>query len=318
MRNLMLTAALAIGCDSVVRGQSTGPALSAYESLPVSASSEAWVTPPGLERQIPALSTISTTPLVEMKLAEPEVELVSHNVTQTSRSIDCGDAVLPPLGSESIWFASMELMMMSPSIPSALADIEASGFVAPRWNFGWESSRNLGLRGRVMTTTAQADVYLNGVGPLDMEISPTRVDFDVYRRFLIDDSSLLVGAGVTAAEMEFEIEPVAPFRDRGAGVQFFAEGRHRLGRSSVADLTLLARGRWASLSGEWEAPDSNINVSGNGYIEILEAAFGLEWRRRFSTADLILQCSMESQTWQSTYTEEVSLLGTVFSVGFAR
>ena len=51
---------------------------------------------------------------------------------------------------------------------------------------------------------------------------------------------------------------------------------------------------------------------------VLEAAIGVEWRRRFTTADLILQFSMESQSWDATYTEKVDFIGSVLSIGFAR
>ena len=156
-----------------------------------------------------------------------------------------------------------------------------------------------------------------GSDPADLASLPTRIDFDVYRRFLFDDSSVIVGGGVTAAEMEFEIADMVSFHDRGAGVQFFVEGRHRLTRSSVADTTLFARGRWAGLTGEWESP-LNSTGEGDSHMDILEAAIGVEWRRRFTTADLILQFSMESQSWDATYTEKVDFIGSVLSIGFAR
>ncbi len=317
MRSMLTAAWLVAGAATVASAQSTGRLLSAYESLPISqeAPNSSLAAEPvqafSLSRDIPA------APAVDVELLSHQVELPVNDAELASHQVDCGDDILPPLGDDSFWFGSIELMMMAPSVSSPIADMKADGFVAPRGTIGWESSRNLGVRGRFWGADADTNLYVGGSGPLGLDVQPTRIDFDVYRRFLFDDSSLIVGGGVTAAEMEIEIADMVSFHDRGAGVQFFVEGRHRLTRSSVADTTLFARGRWAGLTGEWESP-LNSTGEGDSHIDILEAAIGVEWRRRFQAADLILQLSMESQSWDATYTERVDFIGSVFSIGFAR
>ena len=311
MRMAVIAAVFFVGVAAVAKGQSTDPVLSAYDSLPITNEAPCSFLTPELQRQPPPAATIAGMTDANVTPTSNQVELISYDV-------DCGDGVLEPLGADSFWFGSLELTMLTPKVAGiSTGNVDAESFVAPRGTVGWESSRNLGLRARFWSTTAESDLFINGMGPIAMDIKPTRFDFDVYRRFLIDDSSLIVGGGVTAAEMEFDVEPIPALFDRGAGVQFFAEGRHRLARSSVADTTIFARGRWASLTGKWEAPGGAFD-EGDSNMEILEAAFGVEWRRRFKTADLILQYSMESQTWDATFTENVNFIGTVFSIGFAR
>lgn len=317
MRMMLMAVWFVVGAAEVANGQSTGPALAAYESLPISQEThESHLTAEPAE-PFPPSTVVPAAPIVGVELLSQQVDLAGNDVELACHQVDCGDGVLAPLGSESFWFGSLELTMMAPSVSSPIADMKADGFVAPRGTVGWESSRNLGVRGRFWGADADTDLYVGGSGPIGLDVQPTRIDFDVYRRFLFDDSSVIVGGGVTAAEMEFEIADMVSFHDRGAGVQFFVEGRHRLTRSSVADTTLFARGRWAGLTGEWESP-LNSTGEGDSHMDILEAAIGVEWRRRFTTADLILQFSMESQSWDATYTEKVDFIGSVFSIGFAR
>ena len=318
MREMLMAAWLIVGAATVVSAQSTGRVLSAYESLPISQEAhDSHLTAEPAE-PFPPSTVVPAAPIVGVELLSQQVELAGNDVELASHQVDCGDGVLEPLGADSFWFGSLELTMFTPSIPGPISDMTPDGFVAPRGTIGWESSRNLGVRARFWG--ANGDTYQSfggGGGPIDLDVQPTRFDFDVYRRFLFDDSSLLVGGGVTAAEMEFDVGDYASLRDRGAGVQFFVEGRHRLTRSSVAETTLFARGRWAALTGEWESPLNGLG-EGDSHIDILEAAFGVEWRRQFKTADLILQVSMESQSWDATYTGNVDFIGSVFSIGFAR
>jgi hypothetical protein len=309
MRNVLIAAALFCGVSSHGWAQSSPSLPSAYDSLPIGRDAADSFLTPELQRQAP--------PEVMASISHAAPDATSRHIELANYDADCGDGILPPLGSESFWFGSVDLMMMTPKAAGVAARIDSESIVAPRGIVGWESRRNLGLRARFWSTTSESDVYLGGSGPIEIDLKPTRFDFDVYRRFIIDDSSLLIGAGVTAAEMEFEVEPISAFFDRGAGVQFFAEGRHRLTRSSIADTTLFARGRWAGLTGKWEAP-SGTYVEGDSNMDILEAAIGVEWRRRFKTADLVLQYSMESQTWDATFTEHVGFIGSVFSIGFTR
>jgi hypothetical protein len=294
----MTTAAwcVAIAVSAAAHGQSHEPVLGAYAALPLSETSHASFLTPELAQ--------AASPPID---AAMDVELVSHTV-------DCTEPVLPPLGSESYWFGAIELTMLDPRVATAsIGKLESESFTAPRGVIGWESPGHLGLRARVWGAVSETDF----IGP-NMEVKPSRFDFDVYRRFLFNDASLIVGSGVTGARMEYEFEQMGRLYDRGAGIQFFAEGRHTYRRSDVSESSIFARGRWAGLSGVWVDEVLASNDEGNSSMEILEAALGLEWRRRFKHGDLIIQSSFESQTWESTLTGDVAFFGTVFSVGFAR
>jgi len=148
-------------------------------------------------------------------------------------------------------------------------------------------------------------------GPKDIDLAAGRFDFDVYRRFDFNRSSILAGGTVTGAQIENNYAGHA--EESAGGVGFVVEGRHRFYDSPVVAWSVFSRGRWSALVGEW----SSFNSKGNSNLNIFEAALGLEYRRRFQAADLVVQYSFEGQSWDTTYVGDVTFMGSTLSIGFA-
>ncbi|HEX6963225.1 MAG TPA: hypothetical protein VF175_15265 [Lacipirellula sp.] len=211
------------------------------------------------------------------------------------------------------WFGDFELTILhASSVNSSITTLEDDNGLGGRFIFGRENAAGLGLRGRFwdyhMETARQISAFLP-YGPTRLELDASRFDFDVYRRFKTSDSSISVGASVSSAIISFERDETFrplnnPFmrindyetRHSAGGVGFLVEGRHAFYRSPKHEWSVLARGRWTGLIGETSDSRIGYRIS-NSNINITEAALGLEYRRKFSAADFLLQCSLEGQAW---------------------
>ncbi len=195
---------------------------------------------------------------------------------------------------------------------------EDRGFVSPRLVLGWEGDRGLGLRTRFWGLESESDLLADMGGPIDLTLLASRFDVDVYRRFAFRGSSVTVGASVTGAHLEADFDSTIVIEEDGAGVGFFVEGRHLFHQSDLVEWAVISRGRWAGLVGEW-CDDFRIGLTkGDANSDIFEAALGLEFKRKFDCADLIVQYMFEGQRWDMTYVGDVGYLGSTLSIGFAR
>lgn len=345
LRHLKIVGFLSIATlAAIARGQSPEPINAAYEQLPTAwdqtpalnaeplppadAPADALIYPPSM--QPPVTPTPATGPMAYPASMAPTstppayVAPVSAPSTYAApMCVHCGDActgacahfgAYPP---HSFWFSTAELTILHPSYENgffALDDDDDA--VAPRLSLGWESPRGLGLRSRFWWLNEHAEIVSDLPLPPDehVKLQSYRFDFDAYRRFTFDGSSIALGGGLSVARMGWELDPIV-VRDAGAGVSFFAEGRHELYRTPVSQFGLIARGRWASLIGEWRDRDSPGRDHGDSTMEILEAGFGWDWVRNFRRCDFVYQHIMEAQTWQSTLTGDVGFFGQSVSVG---
>jgi hypothetical protein len=223
--------------------------------------------------------------------------------------------------SRSFWYVGLELTALNASVDSTTFGLDGdTGAVGPRITVGWESDSGFGLRSRFAGMSAEADMVAYGVGPtpLDLGINAARFDFDLYRRFEFENGSLLFGAGVSSAQLEYELIDgvvLESMKNTGAGVSVFAEGRHRFYNSATTEWAVLSRGRWGAMIGEEETTlfpgivfDSTLNVA--------EAAFGFEYKRKMRRATFVAQYLMEAQSWSPSELEGVNFLGSTASVGF--
>jgi hypothetical protein len=214
------------------------------------------------------------------------------------------------------WFGSVELTILRPYFDDLpIADRHTS--VGPRLTLGWESDRGLGLRARFWGLENETTL----LGPLgataEYDLNAFRFDMDFYREFDFRGSSVIVGASITAAELEAEIDATGLANDAGGGVGLFIEGRHLLSRSPDSEWSLLARGRWAGLVGAWEDPNSGLFATeGDSNLKIVEAGLGWEYKRKFDSCSLVLQHAIELQTWQASYIQDLSFFGQTVSLGF--
>ena len=171
-----------------------------------------------------------------------------------------------------------------------------------------------------------------------------KFDLDFYKQIDVQAGYLRFGASLTAAQLtarnefsyqqyayDFDYDPWSGYyyynysavtaedadkiRTRGGGLGLLAEGAHRLNHSPIHQWSAFGRGRVAYLVGEQQVVaffglserDANMTVG--------EAALGLEYRRKFARADLIVQCAFEVQSWDMPLVERVNLIGVTPSVG---
>lgn len=331
MRRLLIAASLAT-IAAVARGESAAPVNSAYDQLPTMSVTPTEPTgverlpalePPARALAYPASTEPWTGPATASTLAPPRVQpsyaAPGQEFAACDACINCGSGCMafgayPP---HSFWFANAELTILHPSYENFAFALDGDrDAVAPRLIFGWESPRGLGLRTRFWWLDYESEVVSDIPFPPETEVQfdALRFDFDVYRRFTFDGSSITFGGGITTANMGWELDGVK-LKDAGAGASFFVEGRHDLVNTPVSTFGLVARGRWASLVGEWRAPDSSVRTRGDSTMEILEAAFGWDYVRKFRRCDLFVQQLIESQHWQSTLNGDIGFFGQSVSIG---
>jgi ferredoxin len=280
---------------------------------------------PATPRPDPVPTALTLPPSVAAPTTTP-TSVVPASVTMVhgpTPCVTCGSACVGSCSvgaypAHSFWFADLELTILEPSYDNGIFALDGDdSIVAPRLYFGWESARGLGLRTRFWWLNDKLDFISELPMPPDadqVKFQARRFDFEAYRRFVFDESSLAVGAGITAAGINWEIDP-AQMEDAGGGVSFFVEGRHQLWRTPVSKFGVVARGRWASIIGNWEG-DLGGRDRGDLTMEILEVAFGWDLVREFSRCDFLFQTLVEAQTWQSTLTGDVGFLGQTLSAGW--
>lgn len=236
----------------------------------------------------------------------------------TAASVVCGDGCVDfgAYPQHCFWFANAELTVLQPSYDNGLFALDNDrDAVAPRLAFGWESPRGLGFRSRFWWMDYESEVISEIPFPdgAEAQVDALRIDLDAYRRFTFDGSSIAVGGGITIANMSWELEG-AKMEDADAGASFFVEGRHEIGRTPIGSYGVVARGRWASLVGEWTSPDFDRS-RGDSTMSILEAGFGWDLVRTFRRCDLFFQHLIEVQGWESTLVGDIGFFGQSLSLG---
>ncbi|RIK77678.1 MAG: hypothetical protein DCC67_12350 [Planctomycetota bacterium] len=254
----------------------------------------------------------------------------------------CGDCVA---AAESCWFGAIELTMLHTSYGSAtLSTNDFDVGVAPRFIIGWQSGGGFGVRARFWDHNAETREIWSYPYPFVADLQASRFDLDLYRQFLFQRGAIAVGGSVASAVLDFERDHRSSgnnnpwlqvpqdygFRNSGGGVGFFVEGRHSFYRTQRHQWSMISRGRWSMLVGEWSHSYFGDDAGTNN-LQIAEAALGIEYKRRFKAADLVLQCSLEGQHWDvagipffayslhnAPSDATLGLLGPTVSIGFVR
>jgi hypothetical protein len=248
------------------------------------------------------------------------------------------------------WFGGVELVRLKPSYshgtstpPYSLNNLlwaygDQGTFSddpddALRALVGWESASGLGVRGRFWEYENGGVIDPDYQFSPDWRIDATRFDLDVYRRFQFHRGSIAAGANLATVDLNIDgFRPGnASYDATGLGV--FVDGRHTLYESDRVAFALIGRGRWSQLMGKhsydttvydlainpdfydvYEVP-TVVQVRDDADLQIAEAAAGLEVVRKFRHAALALQCAVEVQNWRLNAGDELSFVGSTFSVG---
>ncbi len=271
-----------------------------------------------LERRIASLEAAERVDRIDTVLegGPPAV----HQAQHTEDIVPCDCDFCTQQCHDSFWYSGVELTIFKPTIATGALNLEEdTGGVGPRVYLGWEAASGFGVRTRFWGIEAEGALFdpLTGPTPLSMQTTAARFDFDLYRNFRFENGSLLVGAGVSGAGLEYSL--ISPgltqtMETIGAGVSVFAEGRHRFYHSDRVDWALITRGRYAMTTGT--VTDSDFpGVELDGNLNVGEAAFGVEFERRFQRCSFVAQYLMETQTWSPTDMENVNFLGSTVRLG---
>jgi hypothetical protein len=147
----------------------------------------------------------------------------------------------------------------------------------------------------------------------DVELRAGAFDFDLYKRFFIDDAELVLGGGPVSRILEFDQSGNGYSRYSGGGLSLFAEGFVPLLEFPNSVLGQVGRARVALTTGDWKdttdqmqsgAPGPNNIVPGTDHdsLTATEFAWGLEYRRRFGREEdhsWYVAVLAEHQRWQS-------------------
>jgi len=200
---------------------------------------------------------------------------------------------------------------------------EDSGF-SMRLIAGYEDPRGLGVRGRFWGLEQDVEAYSE-----DVEMRASAYDIDLYKRFFLEDSELVLGGGASGRSLKFSQEGNGYSKFRGNGLSMFVEGFVPLLEFPKSQLGQVGRARVSLTTGNWDDttdPSNNI-IPGTDHdsLTVKEFAWGLEYRRRFGELDdhsWYVAVMAEHQNWQSGWMENflgssVSFTGVNISTGIS-
>ena len=275
-----------------------------------------------LERRIAALEDQSTTTEHLDNILYASDEDAQHELHHPLNAVvpcSCDSCTSPPR--EKFWYAGLELFFLNAHFNSNINTLsDDAGGGGMRFFVGREAASGFGWRTRLGAHIIESDIidYNLGVTPLDLELTTSRFDFDLYRRFGAEQGSLLFGAGLSSGTIEFTTTDGALaniMENHGVGVSVFAEGRHTFYQTPAIAWSVLTRGRWAYLIGDTTRStvpdvefDSTLNTS--------EAAFGVEFSKQFRRTSFVVQYLMEAQSWETAQFDDVNFLGSSLRFGW--
>jgi hypothetical protein len=179
-------------------------------------------------------------------------------------------------------------------------DDPAGGF---RLNLGYEDETGIGVRLRFWGVGVDASPPAD-----DVELSAGAFDLDLYKRLYIDDTELVLGAGPTGRALEFTLSDDSSSEFSASGISLFAELYYPILRFTKTDVGFVGRGRWSFVEGDWrDTTGLVIPPTDHDTMSIVEAAWGLELRRRFGRCEdhfWTLGLLTEYQRWDSQWMGE--------------
>ncbi len=308
---------------------------------------------------------------------EPLAANRSHVETFLAPTLDLTAARVVSTLPRKAWQADVELVAFRPEFGGIdfTEDGEDVYYVTPRITLGWESKSGYGIRGRLWGYEAETETQLLFYSPFYIsafttprdfafrsippgnpfiETSPTEhttgyslrtgsLDADFYKRFVVDETSIILGAGLKSVAFQIEVPSLGENTNLGVGLGLFSDVRHLIYRTEQIELSLVGSGRVGFLSGEvrrelftvysisptaGSSNDANL-VVGTGsepitFVEekdadmvISEASLGLEWQRNLGWSVLTLRAQYETQLWNTDVSDDLTFNGGAVKAGLA-
>jgi hypothetical protein len=224
------------------------------------------------------------------------------------------------------WLFALEFVPSDAHLtPVLIDDWPENGGLAIRFLFGFENPTGFGVRGR-LGSFVQVIGISSASRPTweEFALIAGNFNFEAYKRFFIEDTELVVGAGPAAGDVTFELtfeEPagrvIQESEFKGGGVSGFVEGWHPFLRYNRIDLGLVGRGRLTLLTGDWrDNTGFFFPATNNDSMQVFELAWGLELRRRFGANEdkyWFFALLFERQTRESAWLTRVAATSLGFS-----
>ncbi len=267
-------------------------------------------------------------------LIEPDVRL------QGRWSVLAELTVLRPTYSASSFSTDNEDATIGPRLSIGWESADGFGIRGRGWGF-----TNGADDDHTPSPPSSSNYYSYSVSSEEITFSGGRFDLDFYQRLELQRGFLSFGASLTAAELKLDerytvtqsgyyyqysnypyynyssipysnsYEGGGLLRNRGFGLGLLVEGAHRFRETEFDAWSIFGRGRLAYLVGQWEEEEGSSVWKGDGNMTISEAALGLEYRRKFTRADVFAQCAFEVQSWDVSGADRVNFTGVTTGVG---
>ena len=199
-------------------------------------------------------------------------------------------------------------------------ELDQNTGIAGRLGVGYEWANGFGIR-------AQAWSFGDESTPAfpDVEVSAGSVSLDFYKRFYLDSAEFVLGAGPRLAHLEvtrpnyysswylvdtYDYDYGGYYYNEGhyefdgGGLGVFGEWYQPLVAGGKNELAFTSRARMSLIAGKLKDASYYYVQENDDTIAILEAAIGLEYRRRFSRANnryWLVRVEPEFQRWDSTW-----------------
>jgi hypothetical protein len=200
-----------------------------------------------------------------------------------------------------------------------------------RFILGYENPEGLGVRGRFFGMGQDVEAEFE-----DVDLTAGAFDFDLYKRFFIEDSELVLGGGGGSRTLKFEQQGNGYSKYSGGGLGMFVEGFIPLMEFPKSSLGQVGRARATLTTGNWNdttdqgpgghpGPGNIIPGTGHDSLTVYEFGWGLEYRHRFGEMEdhsWYIALLIEHQRWQSDWMSNflgssVSFTGLNFSTGLS-
>lgn len=249
------------------------------------------------------------TPLPPPSVTAPQFETMDSEAVQAEYQIMAAGTPYSPSSCHfcSHYTAGVDVGATRPGYASGLFALnDDSVGVSVRPYLGWEDSDGVGLRVRGWIYGNEHDaLYDDPLLPLTVDLSAYTIDFDLYKRFCFDRTSLAIGAGPRVAELEFENPGNFAINWGGGGLSIFADLYHPFYVGPDSEWGWLAGGRLSYLSGEVRFASGDPYPQVDHVMDMGEAYIGLEYRRHFGWSDLVARFLVEHQVWHSNVSPPV-------------
>lgn len=180
----------------------------------------------------------------------------------------------------------------------AVSDDKTSASVRPY--LGWESYQGVGFRVRAWLYGVDPIGMTSGTGMLfPLEIESATLDFELYKRFQVDTTAVVLGAGSRAARIAFAFQNGSEDDLTAGGLSAFTEISHPFLIGPNSEWSWVGGGKISVLNGEAEFDNLVGYSSVDGSMSIVEANIGLQYRGRGPNADFLFQLLLEEQLWDT-------------------